>query len=240
MSQTMMVVTWAALWLLMAGLAVRAGWRVGADEGELAQLLRWWSLAAFFLVLVSMAVVSTWPAAVAVAVGLLVLCVFAGRAVQTRDRAAEDRLVASAGGPVRARRLPAWISAMAAATITLAIAAAAYAVLRAWWASLSRVGGQITTDLAAAQQVGQEMQTLGMATMTVAAGGWLLALAVALVVWLGQRSRCNAAQAAYEDECATWWDGLTVNERRRLGAAAERCQLAWQIGLTARSTGLRA
>lgn len=239
MSDSMTVVPWVALWLLLAGLATRAGWRAGRT-GELSRLLDWWAAASLCLMLGSMAWADAWPVTLAVSVGLLVLCVFAGRGVRAHDQKAEERVVAAAGGPVRTGRAPAWVVALMASGIVFGITAAAYGVLRAWYASLSRVGGQITTDATAAQQAVTELQTVSMGAAVVAAGGCVLTLVVAIVVWLVQHARQSAAAARYAGEWAVWWDELSDVEQVRLVAQAERSRLAWQIGLTSRSARLQA
>lgn len=239
MSETMRWVPWVALWLLLAGLASRAGWRAGR-AGELGRLLDWWAAASLCLVLGSVAWADAWPVTVAAALGLLVLCVFAGRGVRKHDRNAEERVVAAAGGPVRTRRAPAWVVALMTSGIVFGVTAAAYAVLRAWYASLSRVGGQITTDATAAQQAVAELQTVSMGAVVVAAGGCVLTLVVALVVWWVQHARQSAAAARYAGEWVVWWDVLSDAERVRLVDQAERSRLAWQIGLTSRSARLQA
>lgn len=238
MSGTMTVVPWVVLLLLLAGLAVRAGWLAG-NAGELARLLDWWAAASFCLLIGSVAIANVWPAALAAAVGLLLLCVFGGRGVRAHDRTAEERVVAAAGGPVRVRRAPAWTVALTAGGGVLGLAAAAYAVVRAWYASLSRVGGQITTDVAAAQQAAAELQRLSMGAVAVAAGGWLLTLAVVLGVWLVQRGRVAAAGTRYAGEWAVWWNELSEQDQVLLVEQAERSRLGWQIGLTARSARLQ-
>lgn len=183
-------------------------------------------------------VFALWVALLGLSLVLLASSGIARRVEET----AQEKLIAGAGGPTRARRLPAGIVACGAGVAAAVPGAVAMVLLAQWADSLSRVGQAVgpVPDAALTAAYAWEMQHILTWTMvTTMAVSFLPLVAAAVGGWIQHRRR-RAATDAFERAVITW------AERRAVERTPEECddfvrdlenaRLAHRLGLVERSS----
>lgn len=166
------------------------------------------------------------------ALGLALLLLAGSTAARKIDAAAQEQLVARAGGPQRVRRLSAWLVA-GGAGIVLAIPIAAAIVLVGQWAdSISRVAKTVTATpdpeiVAALRQEGEQLVMWAIAVMFAS----LIPLAAAAVAgWIQYRRRRTAARD-FEAAVLSWGASHTDEDWRLFLVDMQHVRLAYRLGL---------
>lgn len=174
--------------------------------------------------------------------GLTLALLTASGVARRLDEAAQERLIAGAGGPSRVRRVPAWLVALAAGILPAIPGAAALAVLTQWSDSLSRVGqaAEPVADYQLTAAFAQEMQHIVSWTVAVtAAVAFLPLIAAATAGWVQHRRR-RTSTAAFERAVTTWAEDRAIagtpDEYEAFLLELENVRLAYRLGVAERRT----